>query len=91
MLHREFLATVVLVATTLAPMAPMAHTRPSARTVAAAACRLKTRYTTSVTPCDLGDVTIAVHSGGTGFVVRIAARDTEQAEEVLRRAHRLLG
>ncbi len=145
MLTRKFLGTILLVATTFAPMAAMADTRPSASTVAAAApCLLKTHHITSVTPyrvdehmgkatfsrlrganvfvlaepgltkewlqltlarhltemrgttmkdcpLDLGDVTIAVDSAGTGFAVKIIARDTEKAEEVLRRAHLLLG
>jgi hypothetical protein len=35
-------------------------------------------------------VAVRVESGGTGFRVRIIARDTDKAEEVLRRARLLL-
>lgn len=39
---------------------------------------------------DVDDVAVRVDSGGTGFRVRIVARDTDRAEEVLRRARLLL-
>ena len=39
---------------------------------------------------DVDDVAVRVESGGTGFRVRISARDTDTAEEVLRRARLLL-
>lgn len=39
---------------------------------------------------DVDDVAVRVESGGTGFRVRIIARDTDKAEEVLRRARLLL-
>lgn len=39
---------------------------------------------------DVDDVAVRVESGGTGFRVRIIARDTDNAEEVLRRARLLL-
>lgn len=42
-------------------------------------------------PLDLNDVIVSVDSAGAGFKVRIAARDEKNAEEVLRRAHLLLG
>ena len=38
---------------------------------------------------DVDDVAVGVESGGTGFRVRIIARDTDKAEEVLRRARLL--
>lgn len=132
-----------LIATTFAPVAAMADTRPSV-SVAGAPCPLKTYHITSVTPyrdrqpmgkaifsrlrgaklfvvaepgltkewlqltlarhvtetrgtvmkgcpLDLGDVTITVDSAGTGFAVKIIARDTEKAEEVLHRAKLLRG
>lgn len=145
MLTRKFLGTVLVVATTFAPMTAMADTRPAAATAAAAApCQLKTHRATSVTPyrvneplgkttvsrlrganvyvqaepgltkewlqltltrhlnemrgttmkdcpLDLDDVTISVDSAGPGFAVRIIARDTAKAEEVLRRARLLPG
>jgi len=40
---------------------------------------------------DVDDVGVQVDSTGAGFSVRIIARDTGKAEEVLRRAHLLLG
>lgn len=39
---------------------------------------------------DVDEVAVRVESGGTGFRVRIIARDTDRAEEVLRRARLLL-
>lgn len=39
---------------------------------------------------DVNEVTARVDPAGTGFLVRIIARDTERAEEVLRRARLLL-
>ena len=42
-------------------------------------------------PFDVDDVGVQVDSAGTGFSVRLIARDTDKAEEVLRRAHLLLG
>ena len=39
---------------------------------------------------DVDDVAVRVESGRTGFRVRIVARDTDRAEEVLRRARLLL-
>jgi len=40
---------------------------------------------------DVDDVGVQVDSTGTGFSVRLIARDTDKAEEVLRRARLLLG
>lgn len=145
MLTRKFRGTLLLVATTLAPITAMADTSPpAAATDPAAPCPLKTHRITSVTryraierlgkarvlrlrganvyvqaepgltkewlhltlirhlnemrvtatkdcPLDVDDVTIAVDSAGPGFAVRIIARDTAKAEEVLRRAYLLLG
>lgn len=42
-------------------------------------------------PLDIDDVTISVDSAGSGFAVRIISRDPEKAQEVLRRAHLVLG
>lgn len=42
-------------------------------------------------PFELEDVTVSVHSAGSGFNVRIVARDAGKAQEVLRRAQHLLG
>jgi hypothetical protein len=139
------LGTLLLVATTFAPISAMADTAPRVATGASAAtCQLKTHHITSVTPyrveermgkatfsrlrganvyvlaepgltkewlqltlarhltemrgtamkdcpLDLSDVKITVDSAGTGFAVRIVARDPAKGEEVLRRAHLLLG
>ncbi len=41
-------------------------------------------------PLDMADLRVSVESAGAGFSVRIVARDTEHAEEVLRRARQLL-
>ena len=41
-------------------------------------------------PFDVDGVAVQVDAGGTGFRVRITARNTDQAEEVLRRAQSLL-
>ncbi len=40
---------------------------------------------------DVKDVSVKVDSAGTGFAVKIIARDPNQAEEVLRRAQLLVG
>lgn len=40
---------------------------------------------------DVDDVTVQVDSAGTGFSVKIVARDSDKAEEVLRRVRLLLG
>lgn len=50
------------------------------------------RGSTAMPDCafDVDDVAVRVESGGTGFRVRIMARDTDKAGEVLRRARLLL-
>ena len=40
---------------------------------------------------DVKDVSVQVAPAGTGFLVRLIARNPSQAEEVLRRAHLLVG
>jgi len=41
-------------------------------------------------PLDVGGVSVSVQSGGPGFWVTIAAKDRKSAEEVLRRAQRVV-